>query len=67
MIQPYQEITSGAHGEADSLRSEDLIDLWPRAEICQEGPESRLGEDIRLHGVMLKCKNTYLIIVKTNI
>lgn len=45
-------------GEADSLASEDLIDLRPGAEVWQKHLIGRLCEDVRLHAVILKYKST---------
>lgn len=45
-------------GGEDSLASEDLIDLRPRAEVCQKHLIGRLCEDVRLHAVMLRYKST---------
>lgn len=56
LIHACQEITSEVK-QVDLLRSEDLVDLWPGAEICQKGPEGSLSEHIRLHGVILKSKH----------
>lgn len=62
-VHNYSSISDGARwsgGESDSLASEDLIDLWPRAEVCQKHLKGRLCEDVRLHAVVLKYKSKWV-------
>lgn len=55
IIPPYQMVLSEAMGgKADSLASEDLIDLRPGAEVRQKHLVGSLCEDVRLHAVILK-------------
>lgn len=50
----FYEASATLTEQVDSLRREDLVDFGPRAQVRQEGPEGGLGEDVRLHGVVLR-------------